>query len=182
MDTAFCTLCEREKSGYMHIKRGDGKGQKDRLTMLPKRYHALLKDHLESVRKLHQVDLTNGHGNAYLWPSLERKYPNAPREWIWQYVFPSGNLSVDPRSGKGRRHHMHESVLQRAVKKTAEEAGINKRVSCHTLRHSFATHLLESGYDIRTVQELLGHTDVSTTVIYTHVLNTPGLAVRSPVD
>ncbi|MEW6602424.1 MAG: integron integrase [Nitrospirota bacterium] len=160
----------------------DGKGQKDRITMLPKRYHVPLKEHFGSVRNLHQEDIAKGYGYAYLWPSFERKYPNAPKEWIWQYVFPSGNLSVDPRSGKVRRHHVHESALQRAVKKAAEDTGINKKVSCHTLRHSFATHLLESGYDIRTVQELLGHADVSTTMIYTHVLNTPGLAVRSPVD
>ena len=160
----------------------DGKGQKDRITMLPKRYHVLLKEHLETVRKLHQEDLTNGYGNVYLWQCLEKKYRNAPREWIWQYVFPSGNLSVDPRSGTIRRHHVHESALQRAVKKISEDVGINKKVSCHTFRHSFATHLLENGYDIRTVQELLGHSDVSTTMIYTHVLNTPGLAVRSPVD
>jgi len=160
----------------------DGKGQKDRITMLPRRYHAPLREHLETVKKLHEQDLARGLGRVFVWPSLERKYSNAPREWIWQYVFPSGNLSVDPRSGKARRHHVHESALQRAIKKTARETGINKLVTCHTLRHSFATHLLENGYDIRTVQELLGHADVSTTMIYTHVLNTPGLAVRSPVD
>ncbi len=120
--------------------------------------------------------------DVYLPDALARKYPNAPREWIWQYVFPSASLSVDPRTGKVRRHHFHESGLQKLLKKAAGEAGITKKISTHAMRHSFATHLLEAGYDIRTVQELLGHADVSTTMIYTHVLNTPGLAVKSPID
>jgi integron integrase len=160
----------------------DGKGQKDRITMLPKRFQEPLRKHLESVKKFHDEDLAKKFGEVWLWPSLELKYKNASKEWIWQYVFPADNLSVDPRSGRVRRHHVNENALQKFIKKAAQSAGINKKVSCHTLRHSFATHLLEGGYDIRTVQELLGHSDVSTTMIYTHVLNTPGLAVRSPVD
>jgi len=126
--------------------------------------------------------LTQGTAGVYIWQALERKYPNAEREWIWQYVFPAKSLSVDPRSGKVRRHHINENLVQKAVKETAAQAAITKKVSCHTLRHSFATHLLEARYDIRTVQELLGHADVATTMIYTHVLNRPGLSVKSPAD
>ncbi|MFH1969452.1 MAG: integron integrase [Verrucomicrobiota bacterium] len=160
----------------------DGKGQKDRVTMLAERYLQPLQDHLAQVKVLHEQDLALEHGAVYLWPGLERKYPNASREWRWQYVFPAKSLSVDPRSGKVRRHHINENLLHRAVKQAVEQAGITKTVSCHTFRHSFATHLLQAGSDIRTVQELLGHADVATTMIYTHVLNRPGLVVKSPAD
>jgi integron integrase len=160
----------------------DGKGQKDRVTILPDLFQIPLKEHLACVRELHNKDLAEGFGEVYIWPSLARKYPNAVREWIWQYVFPSNNLSVDPRSKRVRRHHIHENGLHRAIKTVAIKVGLTKQMSSHVLRHSFATHLLENGYDIRTVQELLGHADVSTTMIYTHVLNKPGLAVKSPVD
>jgi len=160
----------------------DGKGEKDRVTMLPESLVSPLQDHLRIVKRTHEEDLAKGYGAVYLPYALERKYPNAEREWLWQYIFPANRLSVDPRSGIVRRHHIHESSLQKAVRAAAQATGIPKRISPHTFRHSFATHLLEAHYDIRTVQELLGHKDVKTTMIYTHVLNRGGLAVRSPLD
>jgi len=160
----------------------EGKGQKDRVTMLPQSVQEPLKAHLIKVKQLHERDLADGYGDVYLPNALARKYPNAGREWCWQYVFPSTNRSPDPRSGAVHRHHLDETVLQRAVKQAIRRAGINKPGSCHTLRHSFATHLLEGGTDIRTIQELLGHQDVSTTMIYTHVINRGGQGVISPID
>jgi integron integrase len=160
----------------------DGKGMEDRVTMLPESLIILLQEHLSHVKRVHAQDVAQGVGPVYLPFALERKYPHSGRLWIWQYVFPSDRLSKDPRTGIIRRHHASESGLQRAVSQAARSEGINKRISCHTFRHSFATELLQQGYDIRTVQELLGHKDVKTTMVYPHVLNRGRLAVGSPLD
>ena len=160
----------------------EGKGNKDRVTMLPQSLIEPLQQHLVRVKSLHERDLETGFGDVYLPFALSRKYPVAGREWHWQYVFPAAKRSIDPRSDVERRHHVSEQAVQRAVRQAARDADLNKPVSPHTLRHSFATHLLQSGYDIRTVQELLGHKDVQTTMIYTHVLNRGGRGVVSPLD
>ena len=160
----------------------DGKGAKDRITMLPQALIAPLQSHLQTRRPVYEADKEQGKASVYLPTALDKKYPNAQTDWAWQYIFPSGRYSIDPRSGVERRHHLDEKQLQRAVKKAVQATGIAKLATPHTFRHSFATHLLLSGYDIRTVQELLGHADVATTMIYTQVLNKGGRGVVSPLD
>ncbi len=160
----------------------DGKGGRDRSTLLPTSLVGNLKTHLVKVRGVYEEDFENGHANVWLPHALAKKYPKAPSSWDWQYVFPAQNLSTDPRGGQIRRHHLNESNLQKAVRKAKDKSGISKRITCHTFRHSFATHLLESGTNIRVVQKLLGHADVKMTEIYTHVLQQNLAAVRSPLD
>ena len=167
---------------YHQVIVRDGKGAQDRVTILPQSLEEALQRQLAKAKLLHAEDLAAGYGDVYLPYAFARKDPHAGTSWEWQYVFPASKRSIDPRSGRERRHHMSETVLQKAVKYAIRQAGLAKRGSCHTLRHSFATHLLEDGYDIRTVQELLGHKDVRTTMIYTHVLQRGGRGVRSPLD
>ncbi len=159
-----------------------GKGDKDRFTTFPATLTPLLQNHLARVKTLHQQDAAQGHGEVYLPHALARKYPNTAKEWGWQYIFPARNLSVDPRAGITRRHHVDPSVINKAIKVVVRRAGLTKHISAHTFRHSFATHLLQRGTDIRTIQQLLGHNDVATTMIYTHILQQGGQGVPSPLD
>ncbi len=179
--------CHRLRAKDIDFERNEiivrcGKGNKDRHTVLPRRVREVLRQHLRGVHLQHKRDLDLGAGFVELPGALRKKYPSAAREWIWQWCFPATRIYSDRETGERRRHHLHESVLQRAVKQAARMAGLQKRATCHVLRHSFATHLLEDGYDIRTIQELLGHACVSTTMIYTHVLNRGGRGIKSPLD
>lgn len=167
--------------GYNQIRVRDSKGEKDRSTMLPQKIVQALNDHLIKVKAIHEEDLKNGFGTVYLPYAIDKKYPNAKYEWNWQYVFPATKISTDPRSGVERRHHLYDTVVQKAVKQAIRDAGITKHASCHTFRYSFATHILESGYDIRTIQELLGNKNVETTII-SHVIDQGGKSVRSSAD
>jgi len=168
--------------GYKQITIHDAKGAKDRVTILPENLIDPLRAHIKKVKRLHEKDTSQGYGSVALPYALEKKYPNAANTFDWQWIFPAPNISRDPRSGIKRRHHQGEWMIQRAIREAKLKAGIIKRVGCHSLRHSFATHLLEDGYDIRTIQELLGHKNLNTTMIYTHVLNKGGRGIRSPVD
>ncbi|MBC8219304.1 MAG: integron integrase [Proteobacteria bacterium] len=168
--------------GFKQVTVRDGKGMKDRITTFPENLEGQLRNHLERVKMIHEKDLAQGYGTVFLPYALDRKYPNAEREWNWQYVFPGRGLSKDPRSGIIRRHHLDQSAINRAIKKAVRQTNIAKKVSAHTFRHSFATHLLQRGTDIRTIQSLLGHKDLETTMLYTHVLKQGGEGVVSPLD